>query len=340
MTEMTHPECPTLLRHVLAADEPAAFRLAHHLIDTGTGPEEFLLHVIAPVQATIGELWARNRVSVAEEHVASYINGRLTVVCALAEPPPRRPDRLLVVCPDGEWHTLPSRLLAETLRLRGFPVGFLGASVPAAHLASYLQQHEPAAVLLSISLPVRLPSAHRSVTAARQAGVPVLCGGLGFGDTARWAYRLGAEGWAGDAVEAAAVLEDWPRPQAARTGLDHLADDEYDRLIRGTPELVDGALSTLDARFPPMRSYTRRQRDATVADLGHIAAFLATAVYVDDEALFARFMAWLADLLAARHVSPTSADLVVEHLQEVLHDRTRTARMLAAGRAALQGRLQ
>ncbi|GAB1691124.1 B12-binding domain-containing protein [Krasilnikovia sp. M28-CT-15] len=329
-----------MLGNVLAADEAAAFRLAHHLIDTGTDPEDVLLRLIAPVQATIGELWARNRVSVADEHVASHINARLTVVCAAAEPPPRRPDRLVVVaCPDGEWHTMPSRLLAETLRLRGFSVHFLGASVPAAHLTSYLQQHEPAAVLLSISLAVRLPSAHRSVMAARRAGVPVLCGGLGFGGTARWADRLGADAWAADAAGAAAALEDWPPPPADRAGLDHLVDEEYDRLVKETPDLVNRALSVLDQRFRPMRGYTRSQREATVEDLGHIAAFLATAVYVDDQALFAGFVDWLADLLTARHVPPVSVDLVLEHLQEALDDSPRTARMVAAGRAVLQGRL-
>ncbi|RZU53811.1 methanogenic corrinoid protein MtbC1 [Krasilnikovia cinnamomea] len=336
MIETPHPEHQTLLRSVLAADEPGAFRLAHHLIDTGTSPQEILLRLIAPVQAALGEMWARNRLSVAEEHVASYINERLTLVCAAGERPDPRPDLLVVACPDGEWHALPARLLAESLRLRGFSVSFLGASVPAAHLTSYLQQHEPAAVLLSLSLPVRLPSARRSITAARQAGVPVLCGGLGFGDTARWAHRLGADAWAADAVEAAAVLDDWPAPRAAHAGLDLLADEEYDRLITETPGLVDGALCVLERRFPPMRGYTGRQREATVEDLGHIMAFLATAVYVDDEALFARFVAWLAVVLAARQVPPASIDLVVEHLQETLDDRPRTARVLAAGRAVLQ----
>jgi methanogenic corrinoid protein MtbC1 len=339
MVGTIHPEYPTLMRHALAGDEPAAFQLVDQLTDKDTSPEDILLHLIAPVQVTIGELWARNRLSVAEEHVASYINERLTVACTAVERPPERPGRLVVACPDGEWHTLPSRLLTETLRLRGFSVSFLGASVPAAHLTSYLQQHEPAAVLLSISLPLRLPSARRSAMAARQAGVPVLCGGLGFGGTARWAQRIGADAWAGDAVEAAAVLEHWPPPQAAHAGLDHLADEEYDRLIKETPDLVKGALFALERRFRPMRSYSGRQRDATLEDLDHIAAFLAAAVYIDDEALFAQFVAWLADVLAVRHVPLASVDLVVEHLQEKLDHRTRTARMLAAGRTVIRSRL-
>ncbi|SNY71400.1 cobalamin B12-binding domain-containing protein [Paractinoplanes atraurantiacus] len=295
MTAATHPECPALLGHLLSADEQAALRLVRRLVETGSSPEDILLRLIAPVQADIGELWAANHLSVAGEHVASYINERAAAVaCAGSDRPPWRPEKLVVVCADGEWHTLPSRLLAETLRLRGFAITFLGASVPPAHLTSYLQQEEPAAVLLSISLPVRLPSARRSVQAARLAGVPILCGGRGFGDSARWARRLGADAWAADAVEAAAVLEDWPPRHPARAGLDHLADDEYSRLVKETPALVASALAVLDQRFRPMSAYTTRQREATVEDLGHIAAFLAAAVYVDDDTLFTRFLQWLA----------------------------------------------
>ncbi|MCA2219092.1 cobalamin B12-binding domain-containing protein [Jidongwangia harbinensis] len=337
-TTTDHPACSNLLGYLLTGDEPAAIRLVHRLIETGDSHEEVLLRLIAPVQASIGELWARNRLSVADEHVASYISERVTAACAATGPPARRPDKLVVACADGEWHTLPSRLLAETLRLRGYSVSFLGASVPAAHLALYLQQHEPVAVLLSISLSVRLPSARRSILAARQAGVPVLGGGRGFGDTARWAHCLGADAWAADAVEAAAVLADWPPRRAAGTMLDHLADGEYARLTTQTPGLVESALDVLERRFRPMRGYTGWQREATVEDLGHIAAFLATAVYVDDEALFVHFVGWLTEVLAVRRVPPASVDLVLEHLQETLDDRPRTARVLAAGRAALQTR--
>lgn len=332
----THPEFPALMGYLLAGDEAGAIGLARDLMATGTLPEEVLLRLIAPVQANIGELWALNRLSVADEHVASYICERITTVCGERDRSPQRPERLVIACADGEWHTLPSRLLAESLRLRGYPVSFLGASVPAAHLTAYLQQHEPAAVLISISLPVRLPSARRAVLAARQAGVPVLAGGRGFGDTDRWAHRLGADAWAADAVEAAGVLEKWPPAEESGDGLDHLADDEYARLLAGTPELVAGCLTALEQRFPPMRGYSAWQRQATVDDLHHLTSFLASAVYIDDETLFARFLRWMADILAVRQVPPASVGLVVDHLQETLAGRARTARILAAGRAAIR----
>jgi methanogenic corrinoid protein MtbC1 len=335
LTAAAHPECATLLGYLLTADERAAVRLAHRLLDAGTSPEDVLLRLVAPVQANIGELWARNRLSVADEHVASCINERVTAACAGIGRPPRRRGRLVIACADGESHTLPARLLGDTLRLRGWHVTFLGAGLPAAHLTTYLRQREPAAVLLSISLSVRLPSAHRSVLAARRAGVPVLAGGRGFGDTADWAYRLGAAGWAADAVEAAAVLDDWPPAPVDHAGLGHPDDDEYARLAAETPRLVEGALAVLAEQ---VRGYTDRQREATVEDLHHIAAFLAAAVFVDDEAVFADFVWWLADVLVARQVPIAGVDLVLRHLGDTLAGRARTTRMLAAGRTVLATR--
>jgi methanogenic corrinoid protein MtbC1 len=334
--ESGRPECPALLGHLLAADEVAAIRLGYRLIEAGVSRQDVLLRLIAPVQAYIGELWAGNRLSMADEHVASYLCDRMTTVLAGPRKPAQRPERLVVVCADGEWHTLPSRLLTEVLRMYGFDVTFLGASVPAERLTTYLQQHAVDAVLLSISLPLRLPAAHRSVLAARAAGVPVLGGGRGFGGAGRWAYRIGVDAWAADAVEAAALFTD--RPSRRPYGEDP-PDDEYTQLIKETPGLVVGSLDVLERRFGPMRGYSARQREATVEDLNHMASFLAAALYVDDEELFADFIGWMTDVLTARRVPANGVDLIVEHWQESLDDRKRTARMLAAGRTALATRI-
>ncbi|WP_241825390.1 cobalamin B12-binding domain-containing protein [Micromonospora sp. CB01531] len=125
---------------------------------------------------------------------------------------------------DGEWHALPARLVAEVLRLRGWQVTFLGASVPAAHMVSYLHRYDAYAVALACALPLRLPHAHRMIEAYRRADVPVVVGGRGFGDDGRWARRLGVP-WAPDAADLVADERALHAVPPAR--LDHLADDEY-----------------------------------------------------------------------------------------------------------------
>ncbi|WBB81198.1 cobalamin-dependent protein [Micromonospora sp. WMMD882] len=326
---------PTYLSHLEEADEYAAVDVVTALLDRGVPAEPILLDLVAPAQAEVGELWARNEWSVAQEHAATHISDRVVAaVSAYVNPRPTR-GRIVVACMDGEWHALPARLVAEVLRLRGWQVTFLGASVPAAHLVSYLQRHDAHAVALACALPMRLPHAHRMIEACRRSDVPVLVGGRGFGLDGRWAGRLGVA-WAPDAPSAAELVADertLRRVPAA--DLAHLADDEYAGLLRRRAELIDSALVDLRGRFPGVADYTPAQLDSTVADLGYLLDFLAAAVYVDDAALFTEFVEWLATILASRGVPVASVAHTLEHFARALRDFPRAGRFLAAGRPAV-----
>ncbi|WP_341716028.1 cobalamin-dependent protein [Micromonospora sp. FIMYZ51] len=322
--------------HCLAeADETTAIEVARRLLDAGLPADRVLLELVAPAQAEVGERWARNEWSVAQEHAATHISERVVAaVAAYADVRPTR-GRVVVACMDGEWHALPARLVAEVLRLRGWRVAFLGASVPAAHLVSYLHRQDAEAVALACALPMRLPHAHRMIEACRRSDVPVVVGGRGFGTDGRWARRLGVP-WAPDAPTAAELLAD---ERALRANiparLAHLADDEYAALVRRRPELIDSALAHLAQRLPATRDYTSAQLDSTVSDLGFILDFLAAALYVDDGSLFAEFVTWLIAILDSRGVPAVAVETTLDHYAEALHDSPRAVRYLREGCAVL-----
>lgn len=326
---------------LLDRDEYAAAACVFAAVDAGMNPEDALLEVIAPVQRRVGVEWAANRLTVAQEHAATAINER--VIAALAHrraaSPPGRAGRVAVACVDGEWHALPARLLAEVLRLRGWHVDFLGAQVPTPHLIAHLHQYGPDAVALSSSIPTRLPVAHAAISACQGAGVPVLAGGAAFGADGRYARQLGANAWAPDARAAAQALSgDFPATTAAHQPIDdlpHLADQEYTMVGATAAQLVEETVSGLQDRFPAMQSYTDAQRRHTVEDIAHIVDFLATALYTDDDALFTDFMAWTAEILAARGVPPTSLHHALDLLSARLPDFPRAQRILHSARTVL-----
>ncbi|WP_200215146.1 cobalamin B12-binding domain-containing protein [Micromonospora coerulea] len=325
------------LRSLEEADEYAAVEVALGLLEAGVPAERLLLDLVAPAQAEVGERWARNEWSVAQEHAATHISERVVAAIAgHANPRPTR-GRIVVACLDGEWHALPPRLVAEVLRLRGWQVTFLGASVPAAHLVSYLHRYDAHAVLLACALPMRLPHAHRMIEACRRSDVPVVVGGRGFGEDGRWARRLGAV-WAPDAPAAGDLVAD---ERALRrvppTDLDHLADDEYASLVKRRGDLIDSALADLRERVPAVHDYTPAQLDSTVSDLGYILDFLAAALYVDDATLFTDFVEWLVAILTSRGVPAAAVGLTLGHYAQVLRDFPRAARFLDAGRARVNG---
>ncbi|MFJ6700593.1 B12-binding domain-containing protein [Streptomyces sp. NPDC091272] len=334
---------------VSAGDEYSATGVVTRALDDGVDPETVLLDVIAPVQGKVGEEWAANRMSVAQEHAATAVNER--AVAALAGHPAARrtPDlgRITVACVDGEWHALPARLVAEVLKLRGWQVDYLGAQVPAPHLIAHLHRTGADAVALSSSIATRLPTAHAAITACQAVGVPVLVGGAAFGPDGRYARLLGAQAWAPDARAAADLLAEGPlpRPEADRQQMDdlpHLADQEYTMVSRSSDTLVRTvfhALRTvfhaLQDAFPAMRGYDDMQRERTAEDLAHIVEFLATALYLGDGDLFVRFLAWTARILVARGVPAHSLPPALDLLAGELKDFPRAARILRRGTESL-----
>ncbi|MCG5469513.1 cobalamin-dependent protein [Micromonospora sp. LAH09] len=317
------------------ADEYAAIDVAIGLLDAGVPAERVLLDLVAPAQAEVGERWARNEWSVAQEHAATHISEQVVAAVAAHANPRPTGGRVVVACMDGEWHALPPRLVAEVLRLRGWQVTFLGASVPAAHLVSYLHRYDAHAVALACALPMRLPHAHRMIEACRRSDVPVVVGGRGFGADGRWARRLGVA-WAPNAPAAAELIADERALRGVPPArLTHLADDEYASLVRRRGELIDSALADLRDRVPAARAYSPTQLDATVSDLGHIVDFLAAAVYVDDPSLFTEFVEWLSEILLSRGVPAGAVARPLDHFGVALRDFPRAGRVLALGRAAL-----
>ncbi|MFF3747065.1 cobalamin B12-binding domain-containing protein [Streptomyces kronopolitis] len=327
---------------VSAVDEDAATELVLSILDEGTDPESVLLDVIAVVQGRVGEEWAANRISVAQEHAATAINDR--AVAAVSVHPASRTTatrgRITVACVDGEWHALPARLLAEVLKLRGWQVDYLGAQVPTAHLIAHLHNTRADAVALSSSIATRMPTAHAAITACQAVGVPVLVGGAAFGPEGRYATLLGADAWAPDARTAADHLAKrrLPRPQPDHEQFDdlpHLADQEYTLVTRNSATLVRTVFTALEDAYPSMRSYNDFQRERTAEDLAHIVEFLATALYLDDEELFTWFLTWTAQILVARGVPAHSLPPALDLLARELKDFPRAARILSAGTLTL-----
>ncbi|QSB16528.1 cobalamin-dependent protein [Natronosporangium hydrolyticum] len=321
-----------------AGDEPGAVALVTKLLRDRAPAERVLLDVIAAAQAAVGQLWAADNWSVAREHAATAISERAVAVVAERTPTRSYHGRLTVACVDGEWHALPARILAEVLRLRGWRIDFLGASVPGRHLATHLQQTDADALALSCMLPSRLPRAHAAIVAATSAGVPVIVGGRGFGFDGRRAAMLGADAWAPSATAAADRLAgpDWPPVRAGRRlPVPAPGGAEYSQLQRRRTGLIAAAKHRLTEAFPPAGSFSQEELGSTEEDLAYILDFLAAALYVEDATVFTEFAEWTAEILAARGVPVAAFTTGLDSYRDLLPDCPQAAAMLTAGKVAV-----
>ncbi|WP_432869431.1 cobalamin B12-binding domain-containing protein [Microbispora rosea] len=309
------------------ADEHGAVDLVLGLIDEGVPAEDVLLRIVARGQLRVGELWASNEWPVAREHAATAVSERVVAAVSGHVQPAATRGLVAVACADGEYHALPTRIMAEVLRLRGWRIDFLGASVPGPHLITHLHRTGPDVVALGCTMPTRLARAHATIAACQAAGIPVLAGGAGFGADGRYACLLGADAWAPTADAAAERLaaglpsfpaaDDGPGAAAA-----HLGGEEYVYLTRHRAELLSRVVDRLG--------------EHSAEDLGHMADFLIAATYVHDTALFTDFVTWACQVPAARKVPAESVVLGLRVFHDVLTDCPDARLMLNEGLAVAQ----
>jgi methanogenic corrinoid protein MtbC1 len=93
--------------------------------------ESVCTQVIQRGLSEIGELWYENKLSVQQEHFASSLAMRRLDALLSAAPTPTKKEKILVGCPEDEWHTFTPLLVSLLLRRRGYRVIYLGANVPA-----------------------------------------------------------------------------------------------------------------------------------------------------------------------------------------------------------------
>nr|WP_263429779.1 cobalamin-dependent protein [Nannocystis pusilla] len=180
------------MRAQLAGDRREAVRL---LLEDGLGAgarvEELQDHVVRAAQDEIGRLWQLNRVSIAQEHLATAISQlSLAALFERATPRPALGKRVLLACVEGELHELPARLVADVLELDGFEVRYLGANVPTDELVGEVQAEQPDLIGLSVTMSFNLPALRAAVVGVRGAGErPLFIGGHAI----RWSPGLARE---------------------------------------------------------------------------------------------------------------------------------------------------
>ena len=347
-----HPDDPAIglleeerayLDLIARGDRAAAAALALSLVETGVPAEQVIAHVLAPAQADVGRGWQDARWSIAMEHRASVTTESvLEEVVASARyrqgiPPDGSAGRVIVLCAEGEWHTLPARMAAAVLRLRGADVTFVGPSLPAHEVAGFLGEDPPAVVAVACALPMNLTGAWRTISAVRQVGAFVVAGGRGFGPHGRWAAVAGADAYAPDFLRGAdtiLALRDQPTPLPRAAVGEPVAIDEAGRLRRRRIPLAEAA--TERALGPrAVEALPERVVSATREDLAATLSALESAVLVDDDTLIASFVDWFEAVMAARDLPLNVVAQAFVSLLEVLPDSLPRARAMArAGRDA------
>jgi MerR family transcriptional regulator, light-induced transcriptional regulator len=158
--------------------------------------ETVLRNVVMPYLHHLGERWAQNEVSVAQEHFASnLLRGRLA---GLARGwGYGQGSRAILACAPGEQHDLALLAFGIVLHRSGWRVEYLGANTPVADLIHTARSVHADLVVVAAVTPERFES--HTADLARLAGIVPLAV-AGAGATQSLAQAVGASLLTGDPI--------------------------------------------------------------------------------------------------------------------------------------------
>ncbi len=145
----------------LRRGEPkAAEAAADEALDCGVDVAGVHTQLIEPAMRSIGQLWERNRISLAEEHLATAISHEVAgrVFWRALGTAPRSRERVMMAAVAGEQHVLGLRLAADVLEGAGYDVLYLGADVPLQALLDACRIHRPDVLGFTVSMSLHVPT--------------------------------------------------------------------------------------------------------------------------------------------------------------------------------------
>lgn len=201
------PVADQVMQALVRGDRHTATALLEEAIEGGdslAGAEHRLLE---PALYEVGKEWHANRLTVAEEHLASSVAQDVMAQLLLSRPSPAPNGmRSLFAAPPGNRHVIGLRMIADAFEMSGWSVQFLGADVPRGPLLAQIREFDPHLVGLTVSLPRHLWILRELIEEIRQVHSGqqplILVGGLLFNRVPSLATVVGADLWAANACDA------------------------------------------------------------------------------------------------------------------------------------------
>lgn len=172
----------TLRDALLALDREAALRTWDRMAHVS--PVRQVDEVLLPLMSELGEMWASQHATVAQEHFASaFVRERMVLMREELDGAGAASPEAVCATPPGERHEFGVMAAALHLSARGWRVVYLGTDVPLDELAAVVRERRPALLCVSVVNPVELAdwkSLSRSLRDAAPPETEVAVGGRGI----------------------------------------------------------------------------------------------------------------------------------------------------------------
>ncbi len=176
-------------------------------LQSGTPANSVYLDIIWPIMVEIETLFRSDRITSAQEHLATRINR--TIVDQLQNKLPRKASkykRIVVCCAPDELQELGAQIIADLFESDGWEVKFLGGNLTNDDILAFTSEYAPNILLIYGTAPKQAPNIRRLIDTIRDINAQpnmriMLSGGLFNRAEGLW-EEMGADLFAATAIEA------------------------------------------------------------------------------------------------------------------------------------------
>jgi methanogenic corrinoid protein MtbC1 len=197
-----------LNRAVLEGDDGAGVRLALQAIEIGLAPLETIDRALVPAIHRAGELWEEGEYFLPElVSAAQAMKAAMDILqpALKGDNAGREAGRVVIGTVHGDIHDIGKTLVGTMLSANGFTVWDEGASVSLERFVARAHDVDADLVCASALLTTTMAGQRELVDAIRGAGLRARIMVGGAPTSPEWSHRIGADGYADNAVAAVAV---------------------------------------------------------------------------------------------------------------------------------------
>ena len=211
------------LAALLEGDRKSCRTVIEKVLQAGTPINSVYVDVIWPIMVEIEKLHRDDRISSAEEHLATRINR--TIVDQLQNKLPRRTSknkRIVVYCAPAELQELGAQIIADLFESDGWDVKFFGGGLTNDDILAFTNEYSPDILLIYGSTPKQAPGIRKLIDTIRDVDAwpnmrIMVSGGLFNRADGLW-QEIGADLFAATANEAVQIASsESPAEPAERT---------------------------------------------------------------------------------------------------------------------------
>ena len=197
------------LAYVITGRKELAESIIMYSVKHGTDVRDIYMNVLEPALKEIGSLWEQGKITVADEHYASIVTEHVMSKILPLMRSYEENHSLLALTVGGESHTIGIRMVSDFFKMAGWNTYFLGASTPTDSIVSHIIKYKIDLLALSVSMNYHINSLEMLISTIRNhvkcKDVKIIVGGQAFLHNPNLWQRVGADGYAANAMEAVLV---------------------------------------------------------------------------------------------------------------------------------------